>query len=74
MKRYVMLRNKQILWIYLFLDCRCPHSFWQVNQCDFIDYDDPVYVTENIHVKAWYYDGGNSVGIHDRLCRKLASP
>ena len=26
-------------------------AFWQVNHCDFVGFDDPMYVTENIHVK-----------------------
>ena len=26
-------------------------AFWQVNHCDFINYDDPSYVTENIHIR-----------------------
>ena len=26
--------------------------FWQVNQCDFINIDDEVYVTENLHVRS----------------------
>ena len=46
-----MLRNKQILLIYLFLTVASLMAFWQVNQCDFINYDDPSYVTENIHIR-----------------------
>ena len=26
-------------------------AFWQVNHCDFINYDDPSYVTENVHIR-----------------------
>ena len=26
-------------------------AFWQVNHCDFINYDDDVYVTENSHIQ-----------------------
>ena len=35
-----------------FCCCCSLIAFWQVNQCDFINLDDPVYVTENIHVKS----------------------
>ncbi|MGO9372074.1 MAG: tetratricopeptide repeat protein [Syntrophobacteraceae bacterium] len=45
-----MLRNKQILPVYLFLTVAALIAFWQVNQCDFISYDDPTYVTENMHI------------------------
>ena len=51
-----MLKNKQILLICLFLTVAALIAFWQVNQCDFINYDDPLYVTENIHVQQWHYD------------------
>ena len=27
-------------------------AFWQVNYCDFVGFDDPMYVTANAHVKA----------------------
>ncbi len=47
-----MLANKQIPLIYLFLAATALIAFWQVNQCDFISYDDPLYVTDNIHVKS----------------------
>ena len=68
-----MSTKKQLLLIYLFLTAATLLAFWQVNQCDFVDFDDPSYVTENIPYPAWYYDGGNSLGIHDRLFLKLAS-
>ena len=42
---------KQIIWIYIFLATATFIAFWQVNQCDFINYDDPSYVTENIHIR-----------------------
>jgi tetratricopeptide (TPR) repeat protein len=45
-----MLGNKQILLIYLLLALAALIAFWQVNQCDFINFDDPIYVTDNIHV------------------------
>jgi Flp pilus assembly protein TadD len=47
-----MLGNKQIPLVYLFLAVAALIAFWQVNQCDFINYDDPIYVTDNIHVKS----------------------
>ena len=46
-----MTGNKQIPLIYLFLAVAALIAFWQVNQCDFINYDDPLYVTENIHIR-----------------------
>jgi tetratricopeptide (TPR) repeat protein len=46
-----MLRKKQILPVYLFLTVAAIIAFLQVNQCDFISYDDPTYVTENMHIR-----------------------
>jgi tetratricopeptide (TPR) repeat protein len=46
-----MLKNKQVLVICLFLAAAALIAFWQVNQSDFINYDDPSYVTENIHIR-----------------------
>ena len=46
-----MLRNKQVLLVYLFLTVAAFIAFWQVNRCDFISYDDPAYVTENMHIR-----------------------
>ena len=46
-----MLRTKQIICIYIFLAAATFIAFWQVNHCDFIGFDDPSYVTENIHVR-----------------------
>ncbi len=48
---YAMLRNKQILLISFFLTAAAVMAFWQVSGCDFINYDDPAYVTENIHIR-----------------------
>ncbi|MGO9018456.1 MAG: tetratricopeptide repeat protein [Syntrophobacteraceae bacterium] len=45
-----MIKNKQVLLIFLFLTAITLTAFWQVHQCDFISYDDPIYVTENIHI------------------------
>ncbi len=36
--------------IYIFLTVATLTAFWQVTLCDFINFDDPVYVTENIHI------------------------
>ena len=47
-----MLKNKQILAICLFIAAGALIAFQQVNRCDFINYDDPLYVTDNIHVKS----------------------
>lgn len=46
-----MPKNKQILLIYLFLALATFMSFWQLNLCDFINFDDPDYVTNNPYVK-----------------------
>jgi tetratricopeptide (TPR) repeat protein len=43
--------NKQALMIYLFLTIATLASFWQVTNGDFIYYDDPKYVTNNINVQ-----------------------
>ena len=67
-----MLKNKQIPLICLFLAVAALIAFWQVNQCDFINYDDPLYVTENIHVKSgitigsirWAFTTGHSANWH----------
>ncbi|MGO9018917.1 MAG: hypothetical protein ACLQVJ_11260 [Syntrophobacteraceae bacterium] len=48
---YSMLRNKQIPLIYLLLTTAALAVFWQTGRCDFISYDDPKYVTENIHIR-----------------------
>ena len=67
-----MLGNKQIPLVYLFLAVAALIAFWQVNQCDFINYDDPLYVTDNIHVKSgitlgsirWAVTTGHSANWH----------
>jgi hypothetical protein len=47
----MLIRKKQILAIYLFLTLITLLAFWQVGHSDFISYDDPKYVTENIHIR-----------------------
>ncbi len=49
--RNCMLRNRQITLIYLLLTVTALVAFWQVIQCGFINYDDPKYVTGNIHIQ-----------------------
>jgi tetratricopeptide (TPR) repeat protein len=46
-----MLTRKQIPLIYLLLTAAAIIAFQQVSQCDFINYDDDIYVTENIHIR-----------------------
>ena len=46
-----VLRIKQVIWIYIFFAATTLIAFWQVNHCDFINYDDPSYVTENVHIR-----------------------
>ena len=69
-----MSKKKQLLLICIFLAAATLIAFWQVNHCDFINYDDNLYVTENIHIQDGITMRGNSMGIHDLLCRILASP
>jgi Flp pilus assembly protein TadD len=42
--------RRQLL-IYLFLTLAVLAAFWQVNHCDFINYDDEDYITENSHIQ-----------------------
>ncbi len=44
-----MSKNKVLL-IYVFLSVATLIAFWRVTRCDFINFDDPLYVTENIHI------------------------
>lgn len=44
--------GKQKLIIYIFLIVTTLAVFWQVNQYNFINIDDNIYVTENTHVKS----------------------
>lgn len=46
-----MSKKKQIVLIYFMLAAVTLIAFGQVYQCDFINYDDPLYVTENIHIQ-----------------------
>ncbi len=46
-----MLKNKQMLMIYIFLTLAPLIVFWQVNRCDFFIFDDSDYITQNAHVK-----------------------
>ncbi len=67
-----MSTKKQLLLIYLFLTAATLVAFWQVNQCDFVDFDDPSYVTENIHIQhgitteaiRWAFTAGYSSNWH----------
>src|SRR5208337_913244 len=50
-------------------------AFWQVSQCDFINYDDTSYVTENIHIRdgittqaiRWAFTTGHAANWHPPL-------
>src|SRR5512138_2719153 len=45
--------NKQItLIICIFLTAITLAVFWQVNEYDFVNYDDPIYVTKNTHIQS----------------------
>jgi protein O-mannosyl-transferase len=39
-----------VLWIYIALALATFSVFYQVRYCDFVNYDDDKYVTENSHV------------------------
>ncbi len=41
--------------------------------CQFINYDDPLYITENPVVRGGLTWGGRQIGIHRRTCEQLAS-
>lgn len=43
--------SKQIFIVYIVLTVATLAVFWQVKQFDFIVFDDPVYVTENDHIR-----------------------
>jgi regulator of sirC expression with transglutaminase-like and TPR domain len=47
----VKLENKRILFIYPLLAAVTLAVFWQLNRCDFINYDDNEYVSENPQVQ-----------------------
>ncbi|MBN1363427.1 MAG: hypothetical protein JW976_01345, partial [Syntrophaceae bacterium] len=44
--------NKKKLTVYVFLAAVTFAVYWQVNQFDFVDIDDGIYVTENFHIKS----------------------
>ena len=44
--------GKQKLIVYIVLTVVTLAVFWQVNQYDFINFDDNVYVTENSHIQS----------------------
>ncbi len=46
-----MLKNKQNLIISVFLVIATLVVFWRVGNCDFIIFDDPLYISQNNHVK-----------------------
>ncbi|MGA2026242.1 MAG: hypothetical protein ABSH17_04120, partial [Syntrophobacteraceae bacterium] len=46
-----MLTKKQIPLIYILLTAFALLAYQQLSQCDFINYDDPMYVTKNIHIR-----------------------
>jgi hypothetical protein len=50
--------KKQILIIYIVLIVATLAVFWQVNQFDFINLDDPVYVTENKSIQSGITSNG----------------
>jgi hypothetical protein len=46
-----MVGGKQIAILCFFLAAVTLTAFWQVTQCEFTNYDDPSYVTENSHIQ-----------------------
>ncbi|MGA8128720.1 MAG: tetratricopeptide repeat protein, partial [Syntrophobacteraceae bacterium] len=65
-------RKKQILLIYFLLTVAAIIAFQQLSQCDFTNYDDDVYVTENIHIRhgitiqaiRWAFTTGRAANWH----------
>jgi tetratricopeptide (TPR) repeat protein len=49
---YSMLKNRQILLICFFLAVFTSLAFLQLEGCDFINFDDPAYVSENVHIRS----------------------
>lgn len=45
-------RPSSDLWIFLFLMAAVFAAYWQTLHFDFVDYDDPAYVTQNVYVNA----------------------
>ena len=54
-----MSKKKQLWLIYIFLAAVTLMAFWQLNHCDFVNYDDETYVSNNPHVR----DGITADGI-----------
>ena len=50
-KSQSFMSKNRVLTIYIFLGLATLLAFWRVTRCDFISFDDPQYVTENIHVQ-----------------------
>jgi hypothetical protein len=48
---FMLGKEKQIPAIYLLLTVITLIAFWQLNQSDFINFDDPEYVTENVYIQ-----------------------
>lgn len=46
-----MSSNKPVLMICIFLTLATLMAFWQVNNCEFVNYDDTTYITENNHIQ-----------------------
>ena len=70
--RFMLTREKQISAIYLFLAIITIIAFWQLNQCDFVNFDDPEYVTENVYIQSgftmeavrWAFTTGHAANWH----------
>jgi hypothetical protein len=46
-----MVKRKQILIMCVFLTAATFIAFWRVTHCEFMNYDDPDYITENSHIQ-----------------------
>ena len=44
------MSKTRVLMIYIFLVVATLLAFWRVNYCDFTNFDDLIYVTENTHI------------------------
>ena len=66
------IEKRRILLIYICLMVITLAVYWQLNRCDFIDYDDPTYVTENVNIQhgittdaiRWAFTSGYAANWH----------
>jgi len=60
--------GRQKLIVYLVLAVVTLAVFWQVNHYDFINFDDPGYITENSRIQSGITAGRISLGFQHKIC------